>query len=442
MPAWRSSAGAALSGLRAYRGTALLAALTGALALAAALPVARLAVPGGAGSRLRVPGPIPFDAGVLWINAPLGPAELRQAAVALLFKLLLGVASGLVAVALLTLLALFLARASARGPEIAIRRAVGASSRSLLLAHVMEGAAVGGASLVAGGALGLAAARILAAAWPGNVAPGAGHLSVAVAVVVTATILLGALLPVAVVRRPARSSTVDPTPLALVVPAVQLGLSLTVLGAASMLRLGAGRVAPAVAVGGDDVVYRVSTDSLPAPLRAGAYANLLHTLAADHSVALAGLSSTGALVGLGHVGMAVRESAFYAVHHVLSADSFQLLRLHVVAGRALTDADDWRAPRVVVVNRTLAMRLAPLGSTISLGYGPDGEHTVVGVVDDVAPPGLGGTLEPRYVVYASILQHPVSTASWWCAGPVAGPLPACPAPCAPRSAPARPHPGR
>jgi len=63
-----------------------------------------------------------------------------------------------------------------------------------------------------------------------------------------------------------------------------------------------------------------------------------------------------------------------------------------------------------VVNRTLALRVAPLGSTIALGYGPDREHTVVGVVDDVTPPGLGGTLEPRYVVYASILQHPAAGA--------------------------------
>ena len=403
--------GSVLSSLRAYWGTAALAAATGALALMAVLPVTRLATPGGAGSRLRAPVPSPFDAGFLWINAPQGPAELRQAAVALLFKLLLGVAWGLVAVALLTLVALCVARASARGPEIAIRRAVGASSRALLAGQLVEGAIVGAGALLVGGALGSAAEGFLAATWPWSLEPSGGHLGAFAATVVTGTILLGALLPVAIVRRPARSSTVDPTPLALVVPAVQLGLSLTVLGAAAMLRVGAGRVAPAVtAAGADDRVYRVNAASLPASARAAGYAHLLQSLAADHSVALAGLSSSGALVGLGHVGTAVGESAFYAVHHVLSADSFQLLRLRVVAGRALSSADDWSAPRVVVVNRTLARRVAPLGSTIALGYGPDREHKVVGVVDDVAPPGLGGTLEPRYVVYASILQHPAAGA--------------------------------
>ena len=421
------SLGSALDGLRAYWGTAALAAATGALALIAALPVARLATPAGTLTRLRVPGPLPFDAGFLWINAAQGPAELRQAAVALLFKVLLGVACALVAVALLTLVALCVARASARGPEIAIRRAVGASSRALLLTLLVEGLAVAAAALLAGGALGFAAERLLAGAWPGTLAPAAGHLAACAAAVVTGTILLGALLPVAVARRPARSNTVDPTPLALVVPAVQLGLSLTVLGAAAMLRVGAGRVAPAAtAAGAGDQVYRVDAASLPVPARAAGYAGLLKALAADHAVALAGLSSAGALVGLGHVGMAAGESAFYAVQHVLSADSFQLLRLHVVAGRALTSADDWGAPRVVVVNRSLALHVAPLGSTIALGYGADRDHTVVGVVDDATPPGLGGTLEPRYVVYASILQHPAAGADLLVRGTGRGP-PAVPA---------------
>lgn len=408
----RRSVAPALGGLRAYWGTAMLAAVTGAVALAAALPVARLAtLNGGVGSRLRLAAARPFDAGFLWIHAADGPAELRQAAVVLLFKLLLGVASGLVAVALLTLVAVFVARASARGPEITIRRAVGGSSRVLLGAQLVEGAIVGTASLLCGGAVGLAVARLLGAAWPGGIGPAAGNLSALVVLVVTGTIVLGALLPVAIVRRPARSSAVDPTPLALVVPAVQLGLSLTVLSAASMLRVGAERVAPpAAAAGAGDQVYDIGAATLPAPQRAAGYAELLRRLEADHTVALASLASPGSLVGLGRVAPAVDESMFYAVHHVVSADSFRAMGMKVLAGRGFTEADGWLAPRIAVVNRTLAMRLASVGSTIVLGIGPDAEHTVVGIVDDVRPVGLGGALEPRFVVYTSVLQHPPAEA--------------------------------
>ncbi len=413
--AFRRTVAPALSGLRAYRGTALLAAATGAVALAAALPVAQLATwSGGVGSRLALAAARALDAGFLWIHPAAGPADLRRDAALLLFKLLCGVAAGLVTVAVLTLLAVFTARASARGPEIAVRRAVGASSRTLVAAQLVEGALVGAAALLIGGGAGLQAARALGAAWPGSLGPATGHLSAVACLAVTGTIVLGALLPVAIVRRPARSTAVDPTPLALAVPAVQLGLSLTVLAAAAMLRLGAERIAmPAAGPGGTSQVYEIGAAALPVPQRAAGYAEVLRRLEADHAVALASLSSPGALVGLGSVAVMLdvtAESAFYAVHHVLSADSFQAMGLRVIAGRGLTAADGWLAPRVAVVNRTLAMHFGGVGGRIFLGYGSDAEHTIVGVVDDVRPVGLGGTFEPRFVVYASVLQHPPAAA--------------------------------
>lgn len=403
---WRT-VGSALGGLRAYWGSAVLAAVTGAVALGAALPVTRLATwSGGLRPRLQLGTERVFDADFLWLQVQ-GPAELRQAAVAPLFKLLLGVTLGLVAVAVLTLLATFVARASARGPEIAIHRAIGASSRELLATHLVEGVIIGAAALLCGGALGLAVAGVAGAAWPGSLAAPVGHLSSTIALVVTGAIVLGALLPVAITRRPARSSTVDPTPLALVVPAVQLGLSLTVLVAGSMLRLGAERLAPAdLAARSANQVYEIGVAGLPAPQRAAGYAELLRRLKAAREVTLASLTSPGALVGLGSSALAVDESAFYAVHHVLSADSFRAMGLHLVAGRGLTDADGWTAPRTVVVNRALAMHLVGIGETLFLGYGSRAEHTVVGVVDDVQPVGLGGTLQPKFVVYTSVLQHP------------------------------------
>jgi putative ABC transport system permease protein len=419
---FRRALAPALAGIRAYWGTAALAAATGAIALGATLPVAALAAfDHGVRSRLHAGAAGPFDAGFLWLNAT-GPAQLRQDAVTFLFQILLGVAVGLMVVALLTLASLFVARASARGPEIAIRRAVGASSRVLVAAQLVEGAILAAGAVLAGEAIGRWGAQLAQRTWPGGLGAGAGGPSEAAVLVVAAALVLGALLPVALVRRPARSSAVDPTPLALVVPAAQLGLSLTVLAAAAQVRLGADRLAPpAPAMRGGGEVYEIGAPRLPLPQRAGAYAALLARLHADHTVSLASLSSPGAQVGLGWTAVAgapcrgcVRDwMSFYAVHHLLSADSFKALGLRVITGRAFTDADGWSASRVAVVSRTLTGLLGAgpvIGKKIWLGYGPDAEHTVVGVVDDVAPRGLGGTFEPREVVYASILQHPPATA--------------------------------
>lgn len=408
-------AGSALRGLRAYWGTALLAVAAGTVALGASLPVTQLATwSAGIGTRLRLPAGGLLDAGFEWIRAATGPADLRRDAVGSLFGLLAAVTVGLVVVALLTLVALFAARASARGREIAIRRAVGASSRALLVTHLVEGAMIGAAALLAGGAVGLAAGRALGAAWPGSLAPPAGHPGLAVALAVAGALVLGSLLPVALVRRPAKSSAVDPTSLGLVVPALQLGLSLTVLAAAAMLRRGAERVAPAgAAAGAGDLVFEIHAAGMPAAQRAAGYGGLLHRLRSDHAVALASLSSPGALVGLGSVAAAVdvtAESAFYSVHCVLSADSFHAMGLRLLAGRWLADADGPAAPRAAVVNRSFAMHFGGVGGTLFLGYGPDARHTVVGVVDDARAVGLGATLAPRFVVYTSVLQHPAADA--------------------------------
>ncbi|MGH7509940.1 MAG: FtsX-like permease family protein [Gemmatimonadales bacterium] len=65
------------------------------------------------------------------------------------------------------------------------------------------------------------------------------------------------------------------------------------------------------------------------------------------------------------------------------------------------------------MSRSLAAREfqngEPIGRRIHTGDdGPEGS-TVVGVVDNQLPTGLGGTLQPRYAVYVSVLQHPPRT---------------------------------
>jgi hypothetical protein len=103
-----------------------------------------------------------------------------------------------------------------------------------------------------------------------------------------------------------------------------------------------------------------------------------------------------------------------ATYQFVSADTFRLLGVHLVAGRGITAADGPGAPRVAVVSRSLAVREfeggKPIGRRIRAGDGGAGWSTVVGVVDDPRPVGLGGALQPRYTVYLSVLQHPPRSA--------------------------------
>jgi len=422
----------ALQGLRAWWGVAVLVAAATAAALVVLLPATSL-VGRGAGAlpaRLGVPPAGGMDLELVWGALARSPGAIRAAAVASLSHLLLGIAAGVVAVTWLTTLALSTARASARSGELVVRRAVGATRWQVLGASLLEAGFIAFAASVVGGATGLAAAGVALGAWPGPVGPAAPAAGAAAAVATLAGIGLGALLPLAIARRGAPLVSAEEASLALAVPAVQLGLSLTVLVAGSLLgarsRAPAGAARPGGAGGtADGEVYEFTTlDSTPAA-RAAAYGALLRQLSADHAVAVASLASRGAMIGLGPEdvvasdcgdcrwgGLPLPWHTFFAIHHLVSADTFRALGLRVVAGRALSDADGWDAPRVAVVSRSLAAlhfeAAGAVGRSIRIGHGSDALYTVVGVVEDRVPAGFGGGYQPPDVVYLSVLQHPAA----------------------------------
>ena len=415
----------ALHTLRAYRSTALLLVGAGAAALAALLPVSTLVAPSGTGLLTRL-GLAPVrgsDIALALGTMARSPTATREAALLSLFRLLLGVAAGVLVVGWLTTLALAAARAAGRRTEIVVRRAVGASRRHLLASELFEGGALATVALLAGGALGLAAARLAAAAWPGSLtAATAGPSLVAAAATVTA-IVLGALLPLLFSRRGTPIADAGPATLGLVLPAAQLGLSLTVLAAAALLHraadpVAAGREPPA---GGE--VFQIGAAAAKPAARAAAYRALLVRLRADSAVAAASLSSPGALAGLGPIDNAITDCGdcvwgqlalpwhqVRATHYLVSADTFRTLGIPVIAGRAFTDDDRWDTARVAVVNRTLAawhfQHGDAVGRLIAVGHGPDALYTVVGVVEDRRPVAFGAGLEPPYSIYLSVLQHP------------------------------------
>lgn len=415
----------ALWALRVHWRSAALVVSVVAAALGALVPIASLLTLAGPGIQSRLHpwtlGNAHF--GTLWDRDAQSPAALQQLAVDVAVQLLIFTAAAVLAVAALTALTLFAARASQRAREMVVRRAVGAGRRAVLAACLLEGALLAAGALAIGGIVGTIAAHAAIDEWPGAVDPGRLTANAIVASALAVAVLLGALFPGLVTpRRRLVDAAANPVPL--FVPAIQLGLSLLVLAVGAHLarHAAASRPDPRAPRAGE--VFAATPPDGPPADRAARYATLLDRLSRNPEFDSVSLTSPGAAVGLGTVAVVttlcgycgeggIRAPWHYesAVHEFVSADSFQAMGLHLLAGRAITAADEWSSPRVAVVSRGLARRHFQdgnaIGSMIKVGDDPVDWHTVVGVVDDAPRPGLGAALEPPFTVYLSVLQHPV-----------------------------------
>jgi hypothetical protein len=401
--------------LRYHWRTAAAVAIAAAVGLTASLAVLRWA------PALEVPAVRDTDWGIAWSRAAYGPAVARGYALSQLIRLAQLAALGTLAVTAVSVAATALAGAWRRRTDVVVRRAVGASRRALAAACLGEAAVVAGGAIVVGMTAGGLAGRALAGAWPGGY--GAASLATpALAVVAVAgTILLTGLLPLGHARR--RTPGVDAAPglVPPVVPAAQLGLALIVLVAAAQLARRAAPDAgpPSPAATGE--LMAVSLGEPHALARSARLRALLERLRRDPAVTVVGLASPGALVGLGTVdlattdcgrcaqgGIAVPLKPVWAVHHLVTADTFRAIGLRVVAGRAIADTDDGDEPRVAVVSRSLAEGFfesaGAVGRRIRVG-GPNDWYAVVGVADGPPAPGIGTGAQPPRAVYLSALQH-------------------------------------
>jgi hypothetical protein len=415
-------------GLLAYRGTAGLLVVMGAMALAAALAVTLLARVGGGGLEPRLVLSRASGAVVdpTWVLAR-SPTALQTDAVRLLFQALAGAAGAALAVGVLGIVLLFAARASERVAEITLRRAVGATRRTLALAALLEGGAAAAGALVAGGLAGLVLARLAAGAWPGGLARAVDAVpSLVAAAVVAIAMLAGAML--ALVFAPRRRLTdAAPRPVSLLVPTLQLGLALVTLTTSTLMTRHATNARPERGMHAPDgEIYGGGVAAADPAVRSARYTALLEALKTGAAYDTVSLTGDGAAIGLGTLSVATTDCglcpsggifvpwhAVAATHQVVSADTFQSLGIHVLAGRGITDADGWNAPRVAVVSRSLALRHFQNGDAIGrrllFGDDPRTWHTVVGIVEDPRPSGLGGAVLPPFAVYASVLQHPAPT---------------------------------
>jgi predicted permease len=86
--------------------------------------------------------------------------------------------------------------------------------------------------------------------------------------------------------------------------------------------------------------------------------------------------------------------------NAISPDYFSTVRTPIVAGRDFAPRDNETAPRVVIVNESLAKRAFPNRNPIGHRLGP---ATIVGVVKDSRYSGARD--QPRPVLYHPLFQH-------------------------------------
>ena len=408
-------------GLRRKWKSALVVTVVGAAAIAMVM-AARALLAGGA-AHLALPSIAPLGDVIQWTGVAAPPDVARTTALTTMLQLLQATAWAALGVAFISILSRYLVQSIERGPEIAIRRAVGASRAQVLLAQLLEGGILAWLmwllAIVAAGAV-LAWHK---AGWPGSTS--------AASLALQLPALLALLLVVFAVLAPlsyssARFLSHPPEGRAgLRIPTFQLALSLAVLITGAML-LRQGRqvdAGHADARHAREVVVRLDSGIADPALRAQRYGELLVRVRSAPGVDSATLSGDGELLGLGtdeftmsdcgicpRGGISLPLLAFHATYRAVSAGALAS-RDRLEQGRFFSDADQWDTARVVVVNHHLAQRYfqdgKPLGRDIYLGANSQRHpYTVVGVVADEPSPAIGGRLQPREVVYLPVSQHP------------------------------------
>jgi hypothetical protein len=357
------------------------------------------------------------------------PPELtQQHASDALYRFALGSVAAILTLGLLTALSLGGARTAERMPEFAIRRAMGASRRILRWSVALEGVLVAAlATLLTSPLLPLAERGILAR-WPGTwTAASAELLAMGLALLASGAIA-SLLLPYLLAPRPRLSGEVA-RPLTLLLPAAQMAASLVILvGGALALR----HAEQQVTVSDDARAARTVLslqDSSSAAERSRRYRLLLSRLRDSAEVDVASLGSHGLRLGLGTVETVLTDCGDCAegmirtklkqllvTEHLASPDTFRALGVSLVAGRAFALSDDYEAPLVAVVTRSLAQRGFQNGDAIGRDVrvrtggpdvSPDGSwFRVVGIVDDFAGIGYGAGQQPRMGLFLSVLQRP------------------------------------
>jgi predicted permease len=335
--------------------------------------------------------------------------------------LLFGAAVALLAIALLNFSVLAATRARLRVPEFTTRLALGATRRRILTLAALELVPLAVVSMV----LAIPAGALLVNVLRGQYAEGT---VTEIAVDGRAVAFLAAILAVAVATTFAAASrsfrahlvtqrSVAASRLAggrsFVVAQMALSLAL-VIGAGLLAKsfVALSRVDPGLAT------RNIHTTRMALPIgryptpesRTRVWQQLLERL--DHAGLPTGLTSNLPLWRDIPPSFGARMSSGDAVPasvRLVSRGFFDLLEIPVRTGRSLADSDGASAPRVIVINHSLAARVAavgpPLGQTLTFDFSdPPFTATVVGVVEDIRHQ-LGAVPSPEaYFSFAQMLE--------------------------------------
>jgi putative ABC transport system permease protein len=378
-----------------------------------------------------------YGKGSGWAISVVSMEEQTVGGVRSTLWVLLGAVGFVLLIACTNVANLQLARAAARGREISIRAALGAGRRRLVTQFLTESLVL---SLV-GGALGLLLAMWGMDALLALVGDGLprssevsldGHVVLFTAGVSVLTGLLFGLVPALQASRPDLHSAMREgargtggrssgrVRAVLVVSQVSLALVLLV-GAGLFLR-------SFVALQGVDAGFDpqgVLTARLALPQerygepsqRAAAMRDFLARAQGVPGVEAAGMATLLPLTGRsdwsfdieGRMEVPGAPPRPAVEYRAVSADYHKALRIPLIRGRMLSEADGFDAPHAVVINETMARLIfpgeEPIGQRIRLRTrNPDTPWaTVVGIVKDVREWGLDVPARP--VAYYSLLQR-------------------------------------
>jgi predicted permease len=358
---------------------------------------------------------------------------------------LLGAVAFVLLIACANISNLVLARTMARRKEMAIRVALGAS-RSRIVQHVLAESVI--LSLL-GGALGLAVATrgvdflsiLLAGKLPPSIEIRLDGWVLGFTVVISLlTGILAGLLPALrfsqinldnALKQGLGKTDADSggqrSLNALVVSEVALCLML-LIGAGLMIRSLANLSNVSPGVDSRNVLtmlVSVPPKKFALPLQENAFfervLERVRTLPGIESAALidslpvSGKGSIQPIAIAGRPAAAMADQPEVAVR-VISTDYLRTMRIPLLRGRALSNADNAESQRTVLVSESLANRFwpgqDPIGRHLMLTFSPEYVREVVGVVGDVKQDGLD-VVQPVATIYSPLAQLSDSGPGGW-----------------------------
>jgi putative ABC transport system permease protein len=378
-----------------------------------------------------------------WSDEARTPVQLQGERIDTLLKTLAVLSAFVLAIGCVNLASLLLSKGAQRRHGLAVRSAVGARWTQLAGGLLTEIARLACFGIAIGFLLGLAGVAALRTTWPQTVpswlSAGLPPLSMttAIGIPLAALVFFGLLPAIVFWRSDLRSAlTAGHNVTAGILEGLArraflfLSIAATALLLANTLlivRAADGGVAYEAGTAGAETL--AMTIELPEAGLSGTnervtlYGELLEHLQSVPGAAVSSIASAGTWVGMGVFDVNMVDCGACSIggvyvpvfpetvrHHVVGPSYFDTVGVALLSGREFTEADRIGAPLVAIVNQAFAVRSfergQPIGRGVQLEMGWGEWYTVVGVVPNTDPPGIGVGEEPVPAMYLSALQHP------------------------------------